>query len=78
VTLGKALSVGGGLPLSLSAEADAKVLGDWLASHNLSIRTGPYGQVHTDKSIRTSYGESETLTLASTSAGQCLAFPGGG
>ena len=45
MTLGKALSVGGGLPFSLSAEADAKALGDWLASHNLSIRTGPYGQV---------------------------------
>ncbi len=28
------------LPLSLSAEADAKALGDWPTSHNLSVWTG--------------------------------------
>jgi hypothetical protein len=32
--------------------------------------------IHTDRSIRTSYGESETLT--STLAVRCHAFPGGG
>jgi len=39
------------LPLSLSAEADAKVLGDRPTSHNLSVWTYPYGLVRMDRSV---------------------------
>ncbi len=39
------------LPLSLSAEADAKALGDWPTSHNLSVWTGQYWRFRLRRSV---------------------------
>ncbi|WP_421947851.1 hypothetical protein [Phaeodactylibacter xiamenensis] len=39
------------LPVSLSAEADAKALGDWPAFHNLSVWTGQYWRFRLRRSV---------------------------